>query len=238
MAVTISGTSGITGVDGTAAAPSVTGTDTNTGLTFPAADTVSVATGGTEAMRVNSSQNVGVGTTSPGSKLDVKGTLRLSGSTSGYVGIAPAAAAGSTTYTLPSADGTSGQMLSTNGSGTLSWATAGGVTSAVAGNGITVSSATGAVTISQDIYTGSTATNTSYPIGSYVCARSINTGTQVNSSATLYGATTTGIVMFVGSSGGSGSSALTGTWRARGESGEGSAPGCDTYIFTIFQRTA
>jgi hypothetical protein len=69
--------------------------------------------------------NVGIATTSPGSALDVKGTLRLSGATSGYVGLAPAAAAGSTTYTLPSADGTSGQLLSTNGSGTLSWATGG-----------------------------------------------------------------------------------------------------------------
>ncbi len=68
--------------------------------------------------------NIGIGTASPGSTLDVKGTLRLSGSTSGYVGFAPAAAAGSTTYTLPDADGTSGQVLSTNGSGTLSWATA------------------------------------------------------------------------------------------------------------------
>jgi len=50
--------------------------------------------------------------------------LRLYGSSSGYVGLKGAAAAGSTIYTLPSADGTSGQMLSTNGTGTLSWATA------------------------------------------------------------------------------------------------------------------
>jgi len=70
--------------------------------------------------------NVGVGTASPGSKLDVKGTLRLSGSSSGYVGLAPAAAAGSTTYTLPTADGTNGQSLTTNGSGTLSWASSSG----------------------------------------------------------------------------------------------------------------
>ncbi len=67
---------------------------------------------------------IGIGNSSPGSALDVKGTLRLTGSTSGYVGFAPAAAAGSTTYTLPSADGSSGQVLSTNGSATLSWATA------------------------------------------------------------------------------------------------------------------
>lgn len=70
-----------------------------------------------------STGNVGIGTTSPGSTLDVKGTIRLSGATSGYVGLAPAAAAGSTTYTLPSGDGSNGQVLSTNGSGTLSWVT-------------------------------------------------------------------------------------------------------------------
>ncbi|MBP7653604.1 hypothetical protein KA977_09290, partial [Candidatus Dependentiae bacterium] len=68
--------------------------------------------------------NTGIKKTNPGSELDVKGTLRLSGSTSGYVGIAPAAAAGSTTYTLPSADGSNGQVLATNGAGTLSWTSA------------------------------------------------------------------------------------------------------------------
>jgi len=73
--------------------------------------------------------NVGIGTTTPGSTLDVKGTLRLSGATSGFVGFAPAAAAGSTIYTLPSADGTAGQILSTNASGVLSWATNSGATS-------------------------------------------------------------------------------------------------------------
>jgi hypothetical protein len=65
--------------------------------------------------------NVGIGTASPGSALDVRGTLRLSGSTSGHVGLAAAAVAGSTTYTLPAGDGTNGQVLATNGSGTLSW---------------------------------------------------------------------------------------------------------------------
>jgi hypothetical protein len=87
-------------------------------------------TGGTGVVNFGSGQfykdasgNVGINTTSPGSALDVKGTLRLSGSTSGYVGFIPAAAAGATTYTLPSADGTTGQVLQTNGSAGLSWAT-------------------------------------------------------------------------------------------------------------------
>lgn len=39
---------------------------------------------------------------------------------------APATVASNVTWTLPSADGSSGQVLSTNGTGTLSWATAGG----------------------------------------------------------------------------------------------------------------
>ncbi|MEI7529903.1 MAG: hypothetical protein WCK76_13290, partial [Elusimicrobiota bacterium] len=66
--------------------------------------------------------NVGIGTASPGSALDVKGTLRLSGSNSGYVGFAPAADAGSVTYTLPATVGTSGYALTTNGAGGLTWA--------------------------------------------------------------------------------------------------------------------
>lgn len=52
--------------------------------------------------------------------------IRLYGASSGYVGLKPASVAGSTDYTLPSTDGTSGQVLSTNGSGVLSWATASG----------------------------------------------------------------------------------------------------------------
>lgn len=39
---------------------------------------------------------------------------------------APATVSSNVTWTLPSADGSSGQVLSTNGTGTLSWATAGG----------------------------------------------------------------------------------------------------------------
>lgn len=53
--------------------------------------------------------------------------LQINGSSSGYVRLQGAAAAGSTTYTLPSADGTNGQFLSTNGSGTLSWGTSTGI---------------------------------------------------------------------------------------------------------------
>ena len=58
MSITINGTTGVSGVDGTAATPAVQGGDTNTGVFFPAADTVAITTGGTERMRVDSSGNV------------------------------------------------------------------------------------------------------------------------------------------------------------------------------------
>jgi hypothetical protein len=64
MPVTISGTSGLAGVNGSASTPAVQGEDTNTGVFFPAADTVAVATGGTERARIDSSGNLLVGTTS------------------------------------------------------------------------------------------------------------------------------------------------------------------------------
>ena len=89
-------------------------------------DILGLYDGSTGVLSVKNGGNVGIGTTSPGSALDVKGTLRLSGATSGYVGLAPAAAAGLTTYTLPAADGSDGKFLGTNGNGTLSWGTPSG----------------------------------------------------------------------------------------------------------------
>jgi len=50
-------------------------------------------------------------------------TIRLNGQTSGYVELEAPATAGSNTLVLPTGNGTSGQYLQTNGSGTLSWQT-------------------------------------------------------------------------------------------------------------------
>ena len=67
---------------GTAALPSLGTTgDPNTGVFFPAADTVAVATNGVEVVRVTSAGNIGIGTSSiaSGYKLDVNGAINVSG---------------------------------------------------------------------------------------------------------------------------------------------------------------
>jgi hypothetical protein len=57
---------------GTAAAPAITFTgDTNTGIFSPGADTLAFAEGGVEAMRIDSSGRVGIGTSSPSTRLDL-----------------------------------------------------------------------------------------------------------------------------------------------------------------------
>jgi hypothetical protein len=59
-------------VTGSASEPVFTTTgDTNTGIFFPAADTIAFSEGGEESMRIDSSRNVGIGTTSPAAKLTV-----------------------------------------------------------------------------------------------------------------------------------------------------------------------
>lgn len=57
MAVTISGSTGIAGVDGSASTPAVQGTDTNTGIYFPAADRIAFAEGGVQVGEFDSSAN-------------------------------------------------------------------------------------------------------------------------------------------------------------------------------------
>jgi len=49
-------------------------------------------------------------------------TIRLAGSTSGYTEIDCPSVGGNNTLVLPTGNGSSGQVLSTNGSGALSWA--------------------------------------------------------------------------------------------------------------------
>jgi hypothetical protein len=65
---------------GSEAAPAITTTgDTNTGIFFPAADTIAFSEGGTESVRIDSSGNVGIGTASPGYSATNRKVLALNG---------------------------------------------------------------------------------------------------------------------------------------------------------------
>lgn len=65
--------------DGTVGAPSFTNTgDTDTGLFFPADDTLAAVTGGVERWRLSNAGNFGVGITAPATKAHIKGdALRI-----------------------------------------------------------------------------------------------------------------------------------------------------------------
>ena len=77
---------------GAVGTPSITTTgDTNTGIFFPAADTIAFAEGGAESMRINSSGSVGVNNTNPtqfatsGKVFNLTGTATNSGSANLYM---------------------------------------------------------------------------------------------------------------------------------------------------------
>jgi hypothetical protein len=72
---TLSATGVTTVQAGTAAAPAITTSgDTNTGIFFPAADTIAFTEGGAEAMRITSAGDLLLGANSGGGKFSVTGT--------------------------------------------------------------------------------------------------------------------------------------------------------------------
>lgn len=57
MPVVISGSTGISGTDGSAATPAIQGTDTNTGMYFPGNDRIAFAEGGVQVGEFDASSN-------------------------------------------------------------------------------------------------------------------------------------------------------------------------------------
>jgi hypothetical protein len=88
-----------------------------------ASGSLGLETAGSTRLTVASNGNIGIGTTSPGKKLDLSGDLKVSGTTT----------LNSVEYTWPSSDGSSGQHLTTNASGALSWGAAGSGATALLG---------------------------------------------------------------------------------------------------------
>jgi hypothetical protein len=83
--------------------------------------TITSASNGNIQIRPNGTGAVLIGDSS-GSNAAPLRFMELSDNGTNYVGLKAANnLTGNTTYTLPTADGTSGQVLSTNGTGTLSW---------------------------------------------------------------------------------------------------------------------
>jgi len=83
MALSINGTTGISGVDGSASTPALKGTDSNTGINF-GTDTVNINTGGTTRATVDSSGALDVPTDFP---IKVNGSEKLRIDSSGHVGL-------------------------------------------------------------------------------------------------------------------------------------------------------
>ena len=131
MSLILSGTDGLSEVDGSAATPAIRGTDANTGIFFPAADTIAFSEGGVESMRIDSSGNVGIGTSSPSARLTVLDTnaipLRLgdvssapTSQTACYVGTATTglSGAGNGDLVVIPRTSTTGSILFWTGNGT------------------------------------------------------------------------------------------------------------------------
>ena len=112
MALNINGTTGISGVDGSVSAPALTGTDSNTGITFPSADTIKFSTGGVERLSITNSGVTGTGV--GGKFLQIVGAVYSSGvsynSTSTY------ADTGLTRNITTSASGHAGVLVLVSGS--------------------------------------------------------------------------------------------------------------------------
>ena len=154
---------------GTAALPAVAfDGDADTGIYRKAANEVGVATAGVLRAWFNSA----------GINLDAQGDTRYWDSdSSNYVAFqAPATVASNVTWTLPSADGASGQALTTDGSGVLSFSSPVPFASTSDVNGThttgTVTSGTTSLTV---------ASATGITSGMYVVGEGITLGTTVSS---------------------------------------------------------
>lgn len=135
MSLILDGTNGLSDVDGTAATPAIRGTDTNTGIFFPAADTIAFAEGGAEVVRIDASGNLGVGTNNPTSRLHLSTSdavvgkinstssggpllgLYKSGTTIGFLGVSGAWIGNTATDVALAAETGNGIGFFVNGSG-------------------------------------------------------------------------------------------------------------------------
>ena len=110
----------------------------------------------TSPLVYTASGSLGLGTATPNEKLDTIGNIGLNGALrlyntgrTAYSALQAPSSPGNLTFTLPNSYGSSGQVLTSNGSGTLSWTTVseGGGTGTIsnisAGRGISITGGSG-----------------------------------------------------------------------------------------------
>ena len=102
--------------------------------TMPGASSTLAGLGNANSWTASQTFNAATSSIYLGANSGNNGVATFYGSTSGSVTVKPAAVAGtSTLFQLPATNGTSGQVLQTDGTGVTSWATAGGGSSAPTG---------------------------------------------------------------------------------------------------------
>lgn len=183
MTLILSGTDGLSDVDGTAATPAIRGTDTNTGIFFPAADTIAFSEGGAEVGRFSSAGNFGLGTASPTSSYIARYIDISSATSAGVVFSGPrkfsAYSSASSTFVIVDDDAAGATRLAITSTGNLQFnsgygsaVTAYGCRAWVNFNGASTVSirASGNVSSITDNGVGNYTVNfsTSFPDGSYV----------------------------------------------------------------------
>lgn len=108
MSLILDGTNGVSDIDGSASTPAIRGTDTNTGIFFPSADTIAFAEGGAEVARFDSAGNLGIGVTNPS----------FSGFSTASNGVVIKSA---NTYGLLKLGGATGEFYVGSGSSSAAW---------------------------------------------------------------------------------------------------------------------